>query len=155
VRARAREGRGGHTSRPSAPLSPCACARPTDGRMRAGAAATSPPPSRMQSDIDIVGAPALLHLHLNLVSHLHIPVDHLRAPLRLHFPLHPQLQLFRDARKMDNCALASASQIYSAECTPCLWSRSARRRRWARQLSASGAGPDAEGRSGAREQAAV
>ncbi|KAJ7874108.1 pheromone A receptor-domain-containing protein [Mycena leptocephala] len=87
--------------------------RKTHRQAHAGAASTapSPPPSpsRVQRDIGTAGTRASSPSPPRL--HLHIPVDHLRAPLRLHPHPHHQLQLFRDARKMDKCALASASWL--------------------------------------------
>ncbi|KAJ7852986.1 pheromone A receptor-domain-containing protein [Mycena leptocephala] len=110
------EGEGGrwgeYTSRPvSAPPS----------HAHAGAASTSPPPTRAQSDVGTMRECAV-SISISTSFSTSIPVDHLRATPRLHPHPHPQLQLFRDARKMDN-----------------LWSCSARRRCWALQLSASGA----------------
>ncbi|KAJ7870699.1 pheromone A receptor-domain-containing protein [Mycena leptocephala] len=83
ARARVRSEGGGENARPSRPVSVFTSIsmrmRKTHRQAHEGAAATSPPPSRTQSDIDIVGIPAVLH-PISTSFSTSIPVDHLREP---------------------------------------------------------------------------
>ncbi|KAJ7931933.1 hypothetical protein B0H13DRAFT_2651123 [Mycena leptocephala] len=101
----------------------------------AGAASTAPPlssPIRAQSTIGIVG-PRFI-------------------------PISNGINIYTEMRECAvsvfnsisfSTSILNSSYVGIAECTPCLWLRSTRRRHWALQLSASGAGTGAEGRSGA------
>ncbi|KAJ7852999.1 hypothetical protein B0H13DRAFT_1904346 [Mycena leptocephala] len=99
----------------------------------------------------------------------HLPLAHravsaLKAHPRFFIPISDGINIYTEMRECavsvfnsisfstsipnSSCFEMRARWTNSAECTPCLWSRSAKRSRWALQLSASGAGTDARGPGG-------